>query len=85
MLASIENVHEFPGILVVIDSQFLSLLVDLELAGRQQHARALAFLIAEVQFDGRQVVVHGSAIRPSLAERDRAIGEHAEFETVCGW
>lgn len=52
-LAPIEDIHKFPGILVVFDRQFLSLLIDNELASREQNARALAFLIAEIQLEGR--------------------------------
>jgi energy-converting hydrogenase Eha subunit F len=84
-IAPILDVHQLPGILIVFNYQLSSFLVDLELACREQYARTLAFHIAQVEFQCRDVVVLRTGGRISFAEPDRAIGQYSQFETVFGW
>jgi hypothetical protein len=50
-LTPIQDVHKFPGVLIVFDHQFLRLLVDFELASWQQNTGALVFLIDEFELE----------------------------------
>jgi hypothetical protein len=79
LATSVRNVLESPGVLVGLNFEFGSLLVDLELTSRQQHACALAFVTAHVHFESREVVVRRASVHPSLANSDWSIGQDADL------
>jgi hypothetical protein len=85
VLASVHYFLKLPGILIIFGNDLAGFLVDRKLARRKQDSCALISLIADVQFEGREVVVHRASIRPGLAKSDRAIGQNADLVTALGW
>jgi hypothetical protein len=77
----VENIHQFPGILIEVNLQ-LPLLIDHELCGRIQDTRALVFvLVIQVDFTGRQVEGLRLGIGPNFAEAKLPIGNKADFSS----
>lgn len=58
VLASVHYVLKLPGILITFGNDLAGFLVDRKLARRKQDSCALISLIADVQFEGREVVIY---------------------------
>src|ERR1700675_4426107 len=75
----IDDVNQLPRIPNEIHLQ-LPLLIDLELGGRVQHARALAFVrVVQIEFASRQVVGRRSGVPINLTESEQAVSNEANL------